>query len=171
MASSQVLAAWSKLPVERRRQAIAVRDTELMTSLQGVLRTLMTAEIDAAGRGDATEDKSGLVLLSAMEFDMPDGVMDTQAAGCSIVWPAEMHSEPARLMQVASRALGFAEDECSAFDPSMAAVGRLRDLAEPLPTSWQELETCLARFVQQAILTAVRPFLDSAAAAAAPPEA
>lgn len=146
--ASEVVATWSSFPIEHRRQVVAIRDVSLLNSLQTCLRTLMTAEMDAAVRGDPVEDKSGMELLSSMEFDMSAGVFD-MGAGCAIVWPAKMHAEPARLIEAASAALG----DGRAFEDRSAA----EEAAEPSPASWQELETCLARHVRRAILGAVDP--------------
>mmetsp|Transcript_50812 Transcript_50812/g.148070 ORF Transcript_50812/g.148070 Transcript_50812/m.148070 type:complete len:336 (+) Transcript_50812:86-1093(+) len=148
--TSEVLTAWSVLHAERRRQAVAVRDSALLCTLQSCLRDLMTVELVMSGSEANDDDKTDLALLSSMEFDIPESG-DVGQLGSAILWPAELHADPARLVIVVSRALGDSA-EWKARPPQ-----KWSELLTPRPKTWHELERSLAQLVQQLILSTLRP--------------
>mmetsp|Transcript_46553 Transcript_46553/g.92240 ORF Transcript_46553/g.92240 Transcript_46553/m.92240 type:complete len:331 (-) Transcript_46553:240-1232(-) len=147
--TSEVLAAWSQLPAERRRQVAAVRDSALLDALQACLNDLMAAELDTSGSQANDDDKADLVLLSSMEFDMPESG-DVGQLGSAMLWPAELHADPVTLVTIVSRALDDNKD-WKAMPPQ-----KWGEFLTPMPKTWQELERSLAHLVQQLILSAHR---------------
>jgi len=136
---TEVLATWSSVSAECRRQAVAVRDPELLDALQSSMRAMLQAEVQTQGQDEALE----LLLTSAMEFDTPP---EGSTAPKAMMWPMRLHEDAASMMNAVSHTLGK-DAPWKALPPQSWA-----DIVNPLPSTWADFERILAQLVQQMIL-------------------
>lgn len=139
---TEVLATWSSVSAECRRQAVAVRDPELLDALQSSMRAMLQAEVQTQGQDEALE----LLLTSAMEFDTPPA---GSTAPKAMMWPMRLHEDAASMMNAVSQTLGK-DAPWKALPPQSWA-----DIVNPPPSTWADFERILAQLVQQMILHAL----------------
>lgn len=149
--------AWTAWSPESRRQALQVRNPELVSLLRESLSALWAAEIRTrkVGVRGLTQpfDQTSLPLLSQVEFD---GAPDADDKVFTLMkWPRSFHDDAATLLGALRRA----------FEPSGASAGRRCaprllprqrwcQLLQPPAASWRDLERQLARLVEQVLLQA-----------------